>query len=66
MIPWDSRFLGHTIIPDLDAEISGSCSMFVEMYNVATKPSSCDDSSVDRLAISTNIVRLWSMLVSRF
>ena len=32
-----TRVLGHTIVPDLARDISGSCSMFVEMANLATK-----------------------------
>ena len=47
------RVLGHKIVPYLAAYRSGSCSMFVEMANLATKPSSRDGGLVDRLAIST-------------
>ena len=45
--------MGHKILPDLDVDRSGSCSMFVEMDNLATKTSSRDDGLVARLAIST-------------
>ena len=48
-----NRVLGHTIVPDLAAEISGSCSMFVEIANLTTKPSSCNDSLMARLDISS-------------
>ena len=37
------------------ADRSGSCSMFVDMDNLATKTSSRDDGLVARLAISTEI-----------
>ena len=47
-----SRVMGHTIVTDLSADRSGSCSMFVEMSNLATKPSSLDDGLVARFAIS--------------
>ena len=58
--------LGHTIIPDLAADRSGLCSIFVEIANLATKPSSRDDGLVAILAISalslspTPLPRLWS------
>ena len=45
--------MGHTIVPDLAADRSSLFSMFVEMDNLATKPSSCDDGLVAILAIST-------------
>ena len=44
-----TRVVGHTIIPDLVADRSRTCSMFVEMTNLATKPSSHDDDLVARL-----------------
>ena len=43
--------MGHTIVLDLAADISGSCSMFVDMDNLATRPLSRDDGLVDILAI---------------
>ena len=46
-----NRVLGHTIVPYLAAERYGFCSMFVEMDNLATKPSSRDDSLVAILSI---------------
>ena len=49
--------MGHTIVPYLAVYRSGSCSMFVDMANLATKPQSCDDGLVDRLSISTLEVR---------
>ena len=49
------RALGHTIVPDLSADRYGSCSMFVEMDNLATKPPSRYDGLVARLAISTYV-----------
>ena len=49
-----TRVLGHTIVPDLDTDRSGSCRMFVETANLSTKPSSRDDSLVDRLDVSTH------------
>ena len=48
-----TRVLGNTIVPDLAADRYGSCSMFVDMANLATKPSSRDDGLVAILAIST-------------
>ena len=45
------RVLGHKIVPDLAADISGLCHVFVEMDNLATKPSSRDDVLVALLAI---------------
>ena len=51
-----THVLGHTIVPDLAADISGLCSIFVEMANISTKPSSRDDGIVARLAISTNML----------
>ena len=45
------QVLGHTIVPDMAADISGSCSMFDKMTNLATKPSSRDDGLVARLVI---------------
>ena len=47
---------GHAIVPDMAADRSGLCSMFVEMSNIATKPSSRDDGLVARLYISTSQV----------
>ena len=49
----NSRVMGHTIVPDLAADRSGSCFMFIDMYNIDTKPSSRDDSLVDRLSSLT-------------
>ena len=33
-----TRVMGHKIVPDLAADRSSLCSMFVEMANLATKP----------------------------
>ena len=41
-----TRVMGHTVVPDLAADRSSSCSMFVEMANLATKPSSFYDDLV--------------------
>ena len=48
-----TRFLGHKIVPDMAADRSGSCIMFVDMVNIVTKLSSHDYGLVDILAIST-------------
>ena len=45
--------LGYTL--GVLTPLSGSCSMFVEMANISTKPSSRDDGFVARLDSSTNI-----------
>ena len=62
-----TRFLGHKIVPDLDADRSGSCSMFVEMVNIATKPLSCDSGLVAILAISTRMSKksllIWNVCI---
>ena len=50
-----TRVLGHTIVPDLAADRSGSCSMFDKMTNIATKALSRDDGLVARLAILSTI-----------
>ena len=52
-----NRVLGHTIVPDLAAEISGLCGMFVGMANLATKTSSRDYGLAATLAIQTVWVR---------
>ena len=46
--------LGQKIVPDMAADRSSSCNMFVEMANIATKPSSRDDGLVAILVISTD------------
>ena len=51
-----SRALGHTTVPDIAADRSVLCSMFVDMANLATKQSSRDFGLVARLAISTFLV----------
>ena len=48
--------MGHPPVPDLAADRSGSCSMFVDMGNLANKPSSRDDGLLARLPISTGMV----------
>ena len=55
---WDppsNTTLGHTIVPDLDTNRSGSCRISVEMANLSTKQSSLDGGSVARLSISTRV-----------
>ena len=42
-------FLRRTIVPDLDTDRSGSCSMFGQDYNLAATPSLRDYGLVDRL-----------------
>ena len=44
-----TRFLRRTIVPDLDTDRSGSCSMFGKEYNLAAKPSLRDYGLVARL-----------------
>ena len=48
-----TRVLGHTILPDIAADRSGYCSIFVEITYLATKKSSRYGGLVARLAISS-------------
>ena len=41
-----TRAMGYTIVSDLAADRSVSCSMFVEVADLAPKPSSRDDGLV--------------------
>ena len=51
-----TQVLGHKIVLYLAADISDLCSMFVDMANLATTPSSRDDGLVARLYIPTNML----------